>query len=87
MVSGSLENQKKTIPIWSGILVEVLDVQLVSVPHVARSSLMVSVIVSLMDGHHPLQTVDVGVIAEGGIARPSSGEAHRLEEPPQKTIL
>ena len=48
---------------------------------------MASVTVSLMDGQCPPQTVEVAVMTAGGIAKPSYGEAHRLEEPHRKPIL
>ena len=55
MVSGSLEDRKKIVPIWSVVLVEVLDIQLLTVPRVAMPSLMVNVFISFADGHCPLQ--------------------------------
>lgn len=55
MVSGSLEDRKKIVPIWSVVLVEVLDIRLLTVPRVAVPSLTVDVIISLADGHCPLE--------------------------------
>lgn len=48
---------------------------------------MVSVIVSLMDGHRPLRTVDVTAMPVGGIARPSHGKTHRLEQHRRKLFF
>lgn len=83
LVSGSLEDRKKIVPVWSVALVEVFDIQLVSVPLVAMPSLMVNVIISLTDGHCPLQIVDVTVMPVGRTARPSYGETNRLEGFPE----
>lgn len=84
MVSGSLEDRKKIVPIWSVVLVEVLDIQLLTVPLVAMPSLTVNVI------HHKPYVwslsstdVDVTVMPVGSTARPSYGKTNRLEGLPE----